>query len=60
LKYGILSAIVHRWIDCKATMTSEVAAWEQRRNTNQSKIDWQFTATDARIKLKRLCPSIRD
>ena len=49
-----------RRIDCKETMTSEVTAWEQNRNTNTSKIDWQFTTTDARIKLKRLYPSIQD
>ena len=49
-----------RRIDCKEIMTSEVAAWEQDRNTNESKIDWQFTTADARIKLKRLYPSIHD
>ena len=49
-----------RRIDGKDTMTSEVAVWEQNRNTNQSKIDWQFTTADARIKLKRLYPSIHD
>lgn len=46
-----------RRIDSKETMTSEVAAWEQTRNTNESKIDWQFTTANARIKLKRLYPS---
>ena len=49
-----------RRIDCKETMTSEVAVWEENRNTNESKIDWQFTTADARIKLKRLYPSIHD
>jgi hypothetical protein len=49
-----------RRIDCKETLASEVAAWEQARNTNESKIDWQFTTADARIKLKRLYPSIHD
>ena len=49
-----------RRIDCKETMTREVAAWEQARNSNESKIDWRFTTADARIKLKRLYPSIHD
>lgn len=49
-----------RRIDCKENMVREVAAWEQDRNTNESKIDWQFTTADARIKLKRLYPSIHD
>lgn len=49
-----------RRIDCKAIMISEVAAWERARNTHESKIDWRFTTADARIKLKRLYPSIHD
>ena len=49
-----------RRIDRKETMSGEVAAWEEHRNTNKSRIDWQFTTTDARIKLKRLYPSIQD
>ena len=39
-----------RRIDCKETMTREVAAWEQARNSSESKIDWPFTTADARIK----------
>lgn len=38
----------------------QVAAWVTRRNDKLSKVDWQFTAADARIKLKRLYPSIID
>jgi len=47
-----------RRLDNKDFMTREIAAWEQDRNARQSKIDWQFTTADARIKLKRLYPSI--
>ena len=36
------------------TMQVEVAAWEKNRNNSVSKIDWQFTTADARVKLKRL------
>lgn len=43
-----------------ATLTREVAAWEKQRNESQCKIDWQFTTQDARIKLKKLYPSIQD
>ena len=38
------------------TMQAEVAAWERNRNNTAMKIDWQFTTSDARIKLKRLYP----
>ncbi len=48
-----------RRIDCQEAMTREVAAWEHERNSRKTKIDWQFTTADARIKLKRLYPSIQ-
>jgi len=40
------------------TMQAEVVAWENHRNNRTNKIDWQFTASDARIKLKRLYPQL--
>src|SRR4030042_708192 len=36
----------------------EAKAWETARDTAGSKVDWQFTTEDARIKLKRLYPSL--
>jgi hypothetical protein len=41
------------------TLTQEVAAWERQRNAAQCRVDWRFTTPDARIKLKRLYPSIQ-
>ena len=43
-----------------ATLAQEVAAWQQRRNTAGGKVDWRFTAADARIKLKHLYPTIEE
>ncbi len=43
-----------------ATLAAEVAAWEQRRNTAGRVVDWRVTTTDARIKLKRLYPSLHE
>jgi hypothetical protein len=37
-----------------------VAAWEERRNDARATVNWRFTTDDARIKLKRLYPSIKD
>jgi hypothetical protein len=39
-------------------MRNEVKAWNLARNTKQTKVDWQFTTADARIKLKRLYPKL--
>jgi len=49
----------HRIPDA-ATLTHEVAAWEQARNADPRPVNWRFTTPDARIKLKRLYPSIQD
>ena len=42
-----------------AALTTEVGAWEARRNQSQVGVDWQFTTTDARVKLKRLYPRVQ-
>jgi hypothetical protein len=42
----------------KETVQREAAAWERERNAAQMTVDWRFTTADARIKLKRLYPSI--
>jgi len=39
-------------------LTEEVAAWEAERNNKHTKANRQFTTADARVKLKRLYPSI--
>jgi transposase len=49
---------LERRISDKDVLTEEVAAWEKRRNQNSSPVDWRFTTEDARIKLKRLYPSV--
>jgi hypothetical protein len=41
-----------------AALARHVAAVERDRNRAGRGCDWQFTATDARVKLKRLYPSI--
>ena len=43
----------------KPTLVREIAAWNTERNKNCSRVQWQFTAADARVKLKRLYPSIQ-
>jgi hypothetical protein len=40
------------------SLEGQVTAWEMIRNRKQKGVDWQFTTADARIKLKRLYPSI--
>ena len=41
------------------TLPENIAVWEHKRNTVKTTIDWQFTTDDARIKLRRLYPVLR-
>ena len=57
IELGVLGRqCLDRRIADKATLISEVAAWEAARNAAATGIDWRFTTADARIKLKRLYP----
>jgi hypothetical protein len=54
---GVLATqCLDRRIPDKPKLIEEIAAWQQNRNKHHAKADWQFTAADARIKLKRLYP----
>jgi transposase len=51
---------LNRHIGTKQEVIEEIKAWENDRNNKDSKINWQFTTKEARIKLKRLYPSLHD
>jgi hypothetical protein len=48
---------LNRRIADETTLKREVAVWEQQRNEAKETIDWRFSITDAREKLKRLYPT---
>ena len=39
-------------------LQEEITAWQSQRNQHQAKIHWQFDTDVARVKLKRLYPSV--
>jgi len=49
---------LNRRIDHIEIARKEVAAWQKFRNNKNSKVNWQFTTEDARIKLSRLYPTL--
>ena len=57
-----LSALARQCLDRRIPDTEalkrEVVAWELRRNAAAVKADWQFTTADARVRLKKLYPTI--
>lgn len=50
---------LNRRIPNKQRLETEVAAWTEARNDSEATVDWQFKTDDARIKLKKLYPSIQ-
>ena len=44
----------------KHILTQQITAWQNRRNASASSVNWRFTTADARIKLERLYPTIKD
>ena len=54
----LIRQCLNRRIPEMATVTTEVEAWQNHRNTQNATINWQFTTKDARIKLKRLYPTL--
>lgn len=57
------SALKRQCLDCRipdqATLKQKIAEWEQARNARAVRVNWQFKTEDARIKLKRLYPSVK-
>jgi transposase len=51
---------LERRVPDRVTLEQEVAAWVAQRNARGAPIDWRFTTTDARIKLRRLYPSFQE
>ena len=61
IELGILGRqCLSRRIEDIDTLRKEAKAWEKNRNNAEAKVNWQFTTADARIKLRRLYPSIEE
>jgi hypothetical protein len=57
-----LSALQRQCLDRriadKANLQREIAAWEAARNAASTTVDWRFSTDNARIKLRKLYPSL--
>lgn len=53
----MIGQCLDRRIGSMEKLRDEVAAWQARRDQIRAKVNWQFTAEDARVKLKRLYPT---
>jgi len=48
---------LQRRIDNLDTLNTELTAWQTATNSDERQVDWQFTTSDARIKLRNLYPN---
>lgn len=59
IEFSVLSRqCLNRRLPDIDTVRGETTAWAEKRNTQDTRVDWQFTTDDARIKLKHLYPAI--
>ena len=59
IEFSVLSRqCLCRRIPDQETLKREVQAWQNRRNQQRATIQWQFTTQEARIKLKKIYPTI--
>jgi len=59
IELNVLSGqCLSRRIDNIAEVASEVSAWQTRRDNLNATVNWQFTTQDARIRLRRLHPTL--
>ena len=59
IELSILSRqCISDYFETREQLATAIAAWERSRNEDRAGIDWRFTTADARIKLKRLYPTL--
>ena len=60
IEIGVMARqCLDRRIPDQSALRREVGAWQQQRKREAIRVDWRFTTSDARIKLKSLYPSIQ-
>ena len=58
IEIGVLrNQCLDRRIDSRGLLVSEIAAWEQQRNSSGASINWMFTPEKARAKMARAYPT---
>lgn len=53
-----VQCLLDRRIPAIDFLNSELSAWNTQRNSLQKSVDWHFSASDSRVKLKRLYPLV--
>jgi DDE superfamily endonuclease len=60
IELSVLSGqCLDRRLESNDAVRTEVGAWEEERNERQVGVNWQFTTANARIKLRKLYPTVQ-
>ena len=49
-----------RRIPDQEILKKEIASWQEKRNATAQPMEWRFTNEDARVKLKKLYPTLKE
>jgi transposase len=61
IEIGVMSRqCLSEYVPTMKQMKNEVQSWQHKRNWKGITVNWQFTTEDARIKLKKLYPEIKE
>jgi hypothetical protein len=58
IELSVLARDLPERVGTRAALEQRVSAWEQCRNRAGVKADWQFTTAEARVKLRKLYPTV--
>ena len=58
IELSVLARDLPERVGTRTALEQRISAWEQRRNRTGVKADWQFTTAEARIKLRKLYPTV--
>ena len=58
IEFSVLNRKTDGYIHCPDKLKELVEEWQKERNKINTSTNWQFTTRDARVKLKKLYPSI--
>jgi transposase len=58
VEFSALARTLSERLERREQLEAAATAWSERRNHEKIGVNWQFTTADARIKLKRLYPTI--
>lgn len=59
IEFSVLfKQVLDKRIPNQEILKKEIKTWQDNRNENSKTIDWKFTTKDARVKLKKLYPTI--